>query len=216
MTTLNGPDVIERLKWRYAVKKFDATRKVSDADWKVLEQALVLAPSSYGLQPFKFLVIDSPKVRKQLTPAAWGQSQVEACSHYVVFAAKRKITEADVERFVARTASVRGAPVASLKGYQDMMVGDLVKGPRAAWIDQWSARQAYIALGTLMTTAAALGIDTCPMEGFVPDQFDEILGLTKGDYRSVVSCAVGYRSTEDGYGKLAKVRFPVEDLVVHV
>ena len=168
MTTFNGPDLLENLRWRYAVKKFDATRKVSDADFSILEQALVLAPSSYGLQPWKAIVVRDPELRKKLRAAAWNQSQVEDASHVVIFTAKKKITEEDVAHFIKLTGDTRHLPAGALDGYKATMVGDLVNGPRAAWVDQWTARQAYIALGVLLTTAANLHIDACPMEGVRP------------------------------------------------
>ncbi|HZU99284.1 MAG TPA: NAD(P)H-dependent oxidoreductase [Planctomycetota bacterium] len=214
MPTVSSTDLVERLTWRYATKRFDPSRKISEADWKTLEQALVLSPSSYGLQPWKAIVVQSPDLKKKLRPAAYNQAQIEESSHLVVLAARRKITEADVDRLVARTSKVRGVPTEKLAGYKASMMGDLVNGPRAAWSDHWAARQAYIALGTLLASAALLGIDACPMEGFVPDQFDEILGLVGGEHRSVVLCALGYRSPDDGFGKLAKVRFPADELIL--
>ncbi len=204
--------IIEQLNWRYAVKKFDASRKISDADWKILEDALVLAPSSYGLQPYKFIVVEDAQLRKELTPAAYGQTQIADASHLVVIAHKKVLTDADVEHFVDRIALVRSQPSESLKEYEDTMKGTAKRNVEQGTIETWNSRQAYLALGFLLETAALLNIDACPMEGFNPAEFDRILGLT--DYASVVVCTLGYRDAEnDWMANLPKVRFPKEDLV---
>lgn len=193
--------------WRYATKKFDAARKIPAGTWSALEKALVLSPSSYGLQPWKFVVVTDPALKARLRPASWNQAQVEDCSHHVVFLAKKELTEGDVDRFIARTAEVRGQPLESLEGYKGYMMGDLVKGPRAAVSAEWAARQAYIALGNFMTSAAVLGVDTCPMEGIDLAKYDAILGLEGSGYRTVVACPAGYRAADDKYASATKVRF---------
>jgi len=208
--------ILGQLRWRYATKKFDPTRKISSADWRTLENALVLSPSSYGLQPYRFFVIDDPAIREKLSVAARRQRQPLDASHYVVFAARLTITEDDVARFIERAAEVRGVTLESLQQYRDIIVGDLVKGPRGAWANHWAARQAYIALGNFLNTAAMLGIDACPMEGFVPSQFDEILDLNPKGYGAVVAAAAGYRSPEDSYASQAKVRFPHSELIQYI
>jgi nitroreductase len=209
-----APDsLIKALNWRYATKVFDPARKVSDADLKTLEQSLVLTPSSFGLQPYRFLVITDPALRAQLREASWGQSQVTDCSHLVVFLARQQMTEADVDHLIERIAQVRHDQPANLASYRSMMVGTLVTGPRAASVPEWAARQAYIALGQFMASAAILGLDTCPMEGLDPVKYDEILGLKGTPFHTVVACPVGYRAEGDKYASLAKVRFPIEELV---
>lgn len=215
MNTISGESLLHQLSWRYATKKFDPLKKISAADWAVLEQVLVLTPSSYGLQPWKFIVVTDPALKAKLRPASWNQSQVEDCSHLVVFTAKKDITEADLDRFIARTAEVRGASVESLAGYKGFMVGDLVKGPRHAFIHEWAARQTYIALGNLMTAAAMLGVDACPFEGIEPAKYDEILGLQGSGYATVAACPVGYRAADDKYASAPKVRFDAKDVVDH-
>jgi len=205
--------LLQALNWRYATKVFDPARKVSEADLKVLLDSLVLAPSSFGLQPYRFLVVTDPQVRAKLREASWGQSQVTDCSHLVVFLARQKMTEADVDHLLQRIIQVRGGKVEDLAGYRSIMVGTLVSGPRSASVPEWSARQAYIALGQLMASAALLGLDTCPMEGFDPAKYDEILDLGNTPFRTVVVCPVGYRASGDKYASLAKVRFPAEELV---
>jgi len=215
-TTLTDHDLINCQNWRYAVKQFDPSRKISMNHWSTLEQTLVLSPSSYGLQPYMFLVIDDVALRARLTVASYNQPKVADCSRFVVFAIRKDMDRAHVDRFIARTAKIRKVSVESLAGYRQTIIGDLIEGPRHAWIDHWSARQAYIALGNLLTSAATLGIDACPMEGFEPDKYDEILGLTPRHLGAVVACALGYRSPNDQHAHDAKVRFAAEDLVEYV
>jgi len=215
MSTLSGESLLQQLTWRYATKKFDPARKISDADWAIVEQALILTPSSYGLQPWKFIVVTDPALKAKLRPATWNQAQVEDCSHYVVLTARRDITEADVDAFVARIARVRGVSVESLAAYKGYMVGDLVNGPRHATIAEWAARQAYIALGNLMTSAAVLGIDACPFEGLEPAKYDEILGLAETGFHTVCACPMGYRASDDKYAATPKVRFEARDIIDH-
>jgi nitroreductase len=215
MSTLSGESLIQQLQWRYATKKFDATRKVSAKDWTTLEEALVLTASSYGLQPWKFIIVTDPALKAQLRPASWNQSQVEDCSHLVVLAAKQDITETDVDFFIARIAEVRGVTIESLAGYKGFMMGDLVNGPRHAIIKEWAARQTYIAMGNLLTSAAVLGIDACPFEGIEPPKYDEILGLVGSGYATVAACPVGYRAADDKYASTPKVRFATKDVIVH-
>ncbi len=205
--------LLGQLDWRYATKKFDPAKRIAAADWAALEQALILTPTSYGLQPYKFLVLTDPALRAQLVPASWGQTQPVDCSHYVVFAARAKNTEADVDRYLALMAAVRGTTTESLAGFKKVLMGDVVDGPRGEVSLEWAARQAYIALGNFMTAAALIGVDTCPMEGFEPPQYDEILGLPAQGFRAVVACAAGYRSAEDKYAALPKVRFPADVMI---
>lgn len=215
MSSIPGESLLQQLNWRYATKKFDATKKISAADWAVLEAALILTASSYGLQPWKFIIVTDPALKAKLRPASWNQSQVEDCSHLVVFAAKQDITEADLDRFIARTAEVRGTTVESLAGYKGFMMGDLVNGARHAVIHEWAARQTYIAMGNLLTSAALLGIDACPFEGIEPAKYDEILGLKGSGYATVSACPVGYRAEDDKYASAPKVRFEAKDVVDH-
>ena len=213
MEPIKNEKLIEALNWRYAVKKFDNTKKIDEKTWNALEDSLVLTPSSYGLQPWKFLVLTDKSVMQKLTPVSWGQKQVEDCSHLVVFAVKEKMDEAHVQKFIDQTAKVRGIDAASLDGYKKMMIGDVVNGPRGLVSFEWAARQAYIALGNFMTACATLGVDTCPMEGIDPSKYDEILGLKGTGWRTVVACPAGYRSEDDKYASAKKVRFDNKDVI---
>lgn len=203
--------LLSNLQWRYAVKKFDASKKIPAHLWSALEQAVQLAPSSYGLSPWKFVVVNDPALRAKLRAAAWNQPQITDASHLLVICRKSSITKADVEQYVARVAQVRGVAADSLKGLQDMMVGS-ISAPNfdgAAWM----ARQAYIALGFFLSSAAMMGVDACPMEGFVNDQFDEILGLRAQGYTSVVVATAGYRAADDWLATQKKVRWPEAQVI---
>jgi nitroreductase len=202
----------QALQWRYATKRFDPSRSIPAEIWSALEQALILAPSSFGLQPWKFLVVTAPDVRRALVPQSWGQTQPVESSHFVVFAARTTVTVDYIDHFLARTVELRGGTVEALAGYRGMMVNSLTHRSEAE-LTQWATHQVYIALGQFMAAAAVLGVDTCPMEGLVPTEYDKILGLEGSGYKTVVACAAGYRSPEDKYATLAKVRFPASELV---
>ena len=150
----------------------------------------------------------------KLWAAAYKKPQITDCSHLVVFCAKAPPTLADAERHVARTAEVRGVPVSSLDGFRKMVVGVADKPPEEGIL--WAARQTYIALGVFLATAAMIGVDACPMEGFDPTQFDEILGLKAHGVKSFALAAAGYRAADDKYGTLAKVRLPIEEVIIRV
>jgi nitroreductase len=214
MSPISREQLSQQLHWRYATKQFDPQRKISPEDWAALEEALILTPSSYGLQPWKFVVVTNPALREKLVPASWGQRQAADASHLVVFALKKNFGESDVAAFIQRISEVRGIPVAALAGYRDMMVGNLFKGRDAAARVVWAVNQIYIALGNFMTCAALLGIDTCPMEGIQPAQYDEILGLDALGLHTVVVGVAGYRAVTDKYAAQKKVRFAQADVIV--
>jgi nitroreductase len=212
MTPISTETALARLRWRYAVKQFDPARTIDPATWAALEDSLVLAPSSYGLQPWKFFVVESPAVRERLLEHSWGQRQVVEASHLVVFAVKENMNASDAERLVRRMSEVRGVPVEALEGYRGMMAGSLSRSSPAE-IDTWMSRQVFIALGQFLATCAMVGVDACPMEGFVPAKYDEILGLPAKGYASRVVATVGYRSPGDKTSGYAKVRYPKEELI---
>lgn len=208
------PDALLRaLTWRYAVKKFDATRRIPADTWAALEQSLVLTPSSFGLQPWAFFLVRDPARREALVGASWGQRQVADASHLVVFAIRQGLAAADVDRYVARIAEVRGVAADTLAGYRKVMLGFLGRPAEQFDVDEWAARQVYIALGQFMAAAAVLGIDTCPMEGLDPRAYDRILGLEGTGYATVVACPAGYRAPDDRYAAQTKVRYPAADVV---
>lgn len=211
----NGKMILEQLNWRYATKSYDAERKVSAEDWEILENALTLAPSSFGIQPYKFIVVTDQATKEKLKPAAYGQPQITDSSHLVIVTYKKTLTDADIERFVDRIVEVRGVPRETLTDYENIMKNSAKAAVDGNYIETWNSRQAYIALGFLLETAALLEIDATPMEGFDAAQANEILGLT--DYSAVVLCAVGYRKAEtDWLAPLPKVRFSNEELIQRI
>ena len=216
MSAINSKQLLEQLNWRYATKQFDPNRKIGAADWATLEEALTLTPSSGGLQPWKFVVVTDPDVRAKLSPASYGQPQITNASHLVVFASKCNFSEADVHAHIQRVADVQGVPVEALGQLRGMLVGGIVQSMDDSTRNAWARNQAYIALGNLLTSAALLGIDACPMEGFDRAQYDEILGLKAQGYASAVIAALGYRLPADKYASAPKVRFPKEQLIAKV
>lgn len=213
--TLTPDQLLTQLRWRYATKHFDPGAKIDAPTWNALEQALLLAPSSYGLQPWHFVVVTDPAVRAQLRAASWNQPQIVAASHLVVFAIKKGLNAADVRRYVERTAEVRKVSYESLAGFEQMMVKH-VQQPKPFDLDAWSRRQLYLALGVFLASAAVLGIDACPMEGIDPAQYDTILGLATHGYATVCVATAGRRASDDAYALHPKVRFDARDVIQHV
>ena len=209
---MSPADLISALEWRYATKAFGASRKIPAETWAALEQSLVLTPSSFGLQPWKFIIITDAKVREQIVPHAWNQRQVADASHLVVMAVKKNITAADLDAFIHRMIEVRGGTPEALAGYRKMLDGTHAQGYMT---EDWAKKQAYIALGQFMAACAMLRIDTCPMEGFVPAKVDELLGLGEQGLTAAVLCPAGYRSADDRYASLPKVRYAASTVIEH-
>lgn len=206
------PDsLLTSLRWRAAVKKYDPAKKIPAERWAALEEAMVLAPSSYGLQAMKFFVIEDPATRAKLSEAGYGQSQILSADKLVVFAVKKDFGAADVERYVERISEVRRLPALALEPFKKTMLASASLPPEK--VAAWLTRQVYIALGVFVASAAALGVDASPMEGFDKDKYDEILGLPAKGYNAVVIAAAGYRADDDAYSAQKKVRFPKEQLV---
>jgi nitroreductase len=206
--------LLTALNWRYATKKFDPTKAIPAETWHALEQSLVLAPSSIGLQPWKFIVVTDPELRTALVGASYRQTQALDCSHFVVFAVRRDLDSAHVDRHIARMAAVRGASVESFAKFRAMTMGNLDRARAAGTLDTWQEHQVYIALGQFMASAAVLGVDTCPMEGIEAAKYDEILELGGSGFATVVACAAGYRLPDDKYASQPKIRFPAEEVIV--
>ncbi len=209
-------DLIQQLNWRYATKEFDPTKKLTDEQWAQVLEALRLSASSFGLQPYKFVVVENPKLRAKLREASYGQPQVTDASHFIVFCRTEKIDEAYIDKFIALNAQTRGVDLASLDGFKKMLYGFSV-GMDEAGFAVWAEKQIYLAVGNLLTSCAVLGIDATPMEGLSSAQYDEILGLpAQGLHASTVAVAVGMRSSTDSLAGMKKVRFSKEDLVVTI
>lgn len=212
MAELTPAELLERLQWRYAVRRFRSQRIPDDA-WHALEQALVLAPSSFGLQPWKFVVVEDRELRVALRAASWNQPQVTEADRYVVFAALRTMDESDVDRFIRRTNEVRGTPIEAMARFRSGTTGFLKNGWAAKDLFGWNARQTYIALGQFMTSAAAMGIDTSPMEGIDTEAYDRLLGLDGTRYATLCACAAGYRADDDRHAGAPKVRYPHDEVI---
>ncbi len=205
-------DIIKNLEWRYATKEFDPAKKISDDDMHTLLESARLAPSSYGLQPWKFVVVENPELREKLKAVAWNQGQITDASHLVVLCRLAALDETHVQKHVEKTAELRAVSLEELAGFKDMMLGD-IKNRTKEGLETWMAKQVYIALGFMLHTAAQMQIDTCPMEGFDSQQFDEILGLDKLGVNSVVLCAIGHRKEGDKLAKAAKARSHKDEVV---
>jgi nitroreductase len=216
MKPITAATLLEALNWRYATRKFDPAKKIPADTWAALEQALVLAPSSSGLQPWKFIVVQDPATRQKLSAASHGQTQPVDCSHFVVFAVRKNLGADHVDRYLDRIVEVRGGTKDALKGYRDRMIGSLEKARAGGYLDVWQSHQIYIALGQFIASAALLGVDTCPMEGIEPPKYDEILGLAAQGHTALCAGAAGYRAADDKYATAKKVRFKPADVIQHI
>ncbi len=206
---------IQNLNWRYATKKFDATKKVSKEDLNALLDAATLSASSFGLQPYKILVLDNSQIRESLKPAAWGQSQITEASHLLILANQTTFGEELVDGYIDNVSKTRQIPVTSLKGYADFMKSSLLQLSDEEK-KQWTSKQAYIVLGNILSAAAALKIDACPMEGFDAEKFNEILGLLSHSLNASAIIAIGYRSDDDETQHYKKVRKSKENLISYL
>jgi nitroreductase len=207
---LKKMSLIKDLNWRYATKNMTG-KAVSDEQLNTILDAINLTATSYGLQPFSVIVVSNDAVKQKLQAAAYGQLQVGSSSHVLVFAALLKVTEADVQTFLDRIAAIRKMPMDALSGYKTMMMGTF-NGLSEEQQHIWSAKQAYIALGTALAAAAEQKVDACPMEGFDAAQFDSILGLTAKGLKTVVIMPIGFRADGDATAHYAKVRKTNEEL----
>jgi nitroreductase / dihydropteridine reductase len=201
----------ESLQFRYATKLFDSSKKVSEETFAEITECLRLAPSSYGLQPWKFLIIQNPEIRQKIREKSWNQSQVTDASHLIVLCSNTEFTADDVNHYADFIVSERNIPREAIEGYRQMMLGSLhSKSPEAT--REWMARQVYLALGVLLSACAEARLDACPMEGFDPEAVGEILGLPAKKLAARVLCPIGYRSTEDKLASMKKVRFSKEEV----
>lgn len=207
--------LLENLNWRYATKKFDATKKISASDLNTLKEAVRLSASSYGLQPYKVVIVENPEIREKLKAAAYGQTQITDASQLFIFANDLNLGAVSVDDYIKNISKTRGVPADALAGFSDMM-----KGTIANLSDEnkniWTAKQAYIALGTLLSAASELKIDATPMEGFNAAQFNEILGFDKLGLNATVIATVGYRHDEDDAQHYKKVRKSHEELFITI
>lgn len=207
--------LLENLNWRYATKKFDATKKISEADLNTLKEAVRLAASSYGLQPYKVVIVENPELREQLKAAAYGQTQITDSSQLFIFANDLNAGPESVAAYIKNISETRGVPVEALGGFADMMNG-VISNLSQENKNIWTAKQTYIALGALLAAAAELKIDATPMEGFNAAAFNEILGFDKLGLNASVIATVGYRHDEDDAQHYKKVRKSHEELFITI
>lgn len=204
---------IENQNWRYATKKFDATKKIATEDLEILKEAIRLSSSSYGLQPYKVLIVENPELRAKIQPAAWGQSQIVEASHLIVFANETNVDDNTIDSFLQNISETRNTPIEALSGYGDFMKSKISTLDTEVK-NVWTAKQTYLALGNLLNAAADLKIDATPMEGFVPAQVNEILGLDKLGLNASLIATLGYRHEEDTTQHYKKVRKSNEELFI--
>lgn len=205
-------DVLEALNWRYAVKKFDPTKKLSVEQIDRIKKALQLTPTSMGLQLMKFVMVESKEIKKKITPIAYHQPQIEEASHLLIMCRKTDVKPEDIDSFIEEAAAVNELEVShkSMQDYDKSLRVSLAIPEEQQKI--WMDNQVYIALGNLMTVCAVEGIDACPMEGFNRQKLNDELGFTKQNLDAVVIFALGYRSEEDYRLQFKKVRRPMKDL----
>jgi len=198
--------LVESLNWRYAAKKFDLSKKITKEQWSFLEESLRLSASSYGLQPWKFIVIEDQKIKDDLKPLSYNQQQINTCSHLVVFTGLKTIDEAYITYFVEEMANQRKMPLEALNAYKSVMIGDLCSRTDDA-VKAWSKNQCYIAMGQLLVAAAVARVDACPMEGIVAKEYDKYLKLEDTNYTTFAAVSLGFRASDDELNGMAKVRF---------
>ena len=203
-------NIIDRLNWRYATKKFDSERKLTPDQINTLKHAFNLTASSYGLQPIKLVVISNQELKNNLLESSMNQQQVVQCSHLLVICIETKIDEAYIETYFKRITDIRKTPANILQSFKKSLINEFNDMSNSS-ILSWSKNQAYLALGNLLTVCSVEGIDSCPMEGFVPDKYDEILDLKSRNLKSVLVLPIGYRSEDDKFSALNKVRKNVSD-----
>lgn len=204
---------LEHQNWRYATKKFDASKIINTEDLNTLKEAIRLSSSSYGLQPYKVIIVENPELRAKIQPAAWGQSQIVEASHLIIFANETKIEEQSIDSFVENISATRNIPLDSLSGYSDFMKSKIVTLDNDSK-NIWTSKQTYLAMGNLLNAAAELKIDVTPMEGFVPELVNEILELEKLGLNASLIATLGYRHDEDATQYYKKVRKSNEDLFI--
>lgn len=206
---------LDNQNWRYATKKFDATKKISTEDLNILKEAIRLSSSSYGLQPYQIIIVENSEVREKILAASYGQKQVVDASHLIVFANEINFGEEGILKFSKNMSETRGISLDSIQGYVDYMKSNII-GLTEETRNIWTSKQTYLALGNLLNAAAELKIDVTPMEGFIPGQVNEILGLDELGLNASLMATVGYRSAEDDTQHYKKVRKSNEELFIKV
>ena len=208
-------DVLERLKWRYATKKFDASKRLSEEKLSILKESFNLTATSYGLQPLKMVILSNPDLKKLLVPITMDQAQVENASHVLVICTETKIDSDYIKDHFNLVVKIRSTPREILSSFEEYLVSSF-SDKQSDELNIWSTNQAYLALGNLLTVCAIEKIDACPIEGFEPDKYDELLQLNEKGLQSVIVLAVGYRAEDDMFSGFDKVRRGVDEVIIEM
>ena len=208
-------NIIDSLKWRYAVKKFDTNKNLSEIQIETLKEAFNLTATSYGLQPLKLVIIKNKKIQEKLLPFSWNQQQILQASHLLVICVKDNYTTKEVENYFNLVQKIRNTPDEVINPFKKFLTAEIAKKTQEELYVS-NKNQAYIALGNLLTVCASQEIDSCPMEGFTPDKYDEILDLTKNNLKSVLVLPVGFRASDDYMKDLTKVRKNISDSIIEI
>tara|TARA_B100000768_G_scaffold163279_1_gene164390 strand:+ start:6552 stop:7184 length:633 start_codon:yes stop_codon:yes gene_type:complete len=208
-------DIIKALKWRYATKKFDSEAIIPEETIALLKHAFNLTASSYGLQPVKLLLVSNKSTLNDLVPLSMNQKQVGQASHLCVFCVETNIDEAYIRAFFDRIISVNNTPDEVLNPFRTSVISSFEQKSEDD-IFKWGAKQAYLAMGNMLTVCATQGVDACPMEGFDPTEYDRYLKLNEQGLRSVLVMPIGYRATDDMFGTMNKVRKPLNESIIEL
>ncbi len=206
-------NILDALNWRYATKKFDNTKKINDTELEILLEALRLSPSSYGLQPWKFIVANNKDIRLKIRDIAYHQSQTTDASNLIIFTIKKNIDTNLVDEYLKFISKERGIEQDKLQGLGDMIKGTFINKSNDD-LKNWASKQLYLALGVFLTSCAVSGIDACPMEGFDSVKLDELLGLSEQGLESKIIVAIGYRAEDDTSMKYKKIRYGKDEIII--
>ena len=206
---------IDNLKWRYAVKKFDHHKILSDNQINILKQAFNLTATSYGLQPIKLVVVKNKDIQKELVLHSWNQQQISQASHLLVICIDTKLDETDVEKYFERVKEIRNTPDEIINSFKEYLTTTISEKTTEDLLS-WGKNQAYLALGNLLTVCANEKIDSCPMEGFIPEKYNEVLGLKEKNLSSVLVLPVGFRAEDDIMTHQKKVRKNIGEIVIDI
>ncbi|TYP74301.1 NAD(P)H-dependent oxidoreductase [Aquimarina intermedia] len=207
-------NIIESLQWRYATKKFDPSRLLPNEKIDILAQAFNLTATSYGLQPLRLVIIQNKKLQQELTKHSWNQHQVADASHLLILCIEKRVAETFITKHFENVKAIRNTDDTILDPFKQQLITSFKDKPKED-ITNWAAKQAYLAMGNLLTVCATEQIDACPMEGFIPEKYDEILNLSENDLSSVLVLPVGYRAEDDMFSKLQKVRRNMGETVIY-
>jgi len=208
-------NIIDALEWRYAVKKFNKDALLSEQQLEAVKEAFNLSASSYGLQPYKLVMLQNKSLQERLLPHSYNQKQVVQAAAVLVFCIRKDIDSSYIDEYFGLIASARGQTPGSLEGYKNFMKNTLV-GKTPAEMSLWATNQVYLNMGSLLTACAAMEIDSCPMEGFSPIGYNEVLELDKMGLEAVLIMPIGIRASDDSVGTLKKVRKPIEESVITI